>query len=509
MAIDSIARGLAAGAQQRLDSGWKLRDLYDLTLRPIPDVMSSPPTITRGTSNANSTIQSGATTTTATIPPESSKLTWNHGTAAARTVYPTNYWDANTINYGGGTLESNFISISWMSDAPEWDMALREGGGQHLLWVDGQPMTRGVATSLPNTGDLTYHKVSFGADALSYAAVNATLSVASGGSGYAIGDTITWAGGTFSSAAVYAVASVNAGAVTGLRLVSGGNYSVVPTGTISQGSTSGSGTGCTVAASSMTWGQIHTTRKFRRYELFLYNVSFGGINVPSGCTVLPWSPAVGEPWLFAGDSILEGSWTTCPASTYGPIAAQALGCFGGMISYGIGSVGWLQTAGSRPNFLQQVPDLITLCRAKSITRMVIGLGINDVPLVAADVQANVASALSQLAAALPDCVFFVLGPWTSRTLNANTATISAAISAGVTASLPASRGTFIDVVADGLLSPDGTAATSPPGTGNTGHWTSSDNVHPSPSGHLDNLGPGVANGIWRGAKRIVSAAMAA
>jgi len=70
-------------------------------------------------------------------------------------------------------------------------------------------------------------------------------SIAAGGSGYAVDDTITLTGGTFTVAVVLTVTSVSSGAVTGVDITTAGNYTVVPGNPVSQGSTSGSGTGAT------------------------------------------------------------------------------------------------------------------------------------------------------------------------------------------------------------------------------------------------------------------------
>jgi len=77
----------------------------------------------------------------------------------------------------------------------------------------------------------------------------------SGGSGYAALDTITLTGGTFSQAIVIRVDTVSSGAILTFTVTNGGTYTVLPTNPISQGSTSGSGTGATF---SSTW-QVRTT----------------------------------------------------------------------------------------------------------------------------------------------------------------------------------------------------------------------------------------------------------
>lgn len=469
-------------------------DLLNLRVSPIPEAMSFPPTITRGVANAASTIN-GASTTTAAIQPNSAKLTPAHGVWAARASHPTNFYEAITINYGGGTRSSNYMSVRFMTDAPEFDFALREAGGDFTLWVDGQPISRGNSIPVLNLGDLVYHKASFGADVLTYIVEGSAITA--GGSGYVAGDTITLTGGT-GTQAQFLVSQVSSGAVSQLRLVSSGDYSAVPTSPVAQGSTSGAGTGFTCTP---IWGQKHTTRKMRRVEFaWRGNLALGGINVPAGCTVLPW-PVAGEKWLWVGDSFTENTYSINVISSWDDIASQALGVFEGSTSYGIGSVGYAQTSGSRPNFLGMVPDLVALAP----TRMVVALGINDLSQPAAAIIANVSSAFGQLLAQLPNCLFFCLGPWSGKNVSSSTAVVSTAIRSGFEAVVPPSRGVFLDVVGDGLIQPDGTAAPATPGTGNTGQYTASDNTHPASSGQAY-LGYGAANGIVRATRTILAAA---
>lgn len=470
-------------------------DLLDLKVSPIPDAMSSPPTVTRGANGAASTIN-GAATTAAAIQPSNTKLIWAHGTVAPRSAYPTNFYEPNTINSGGGTRGANYYSLRFMTDAPEFDFAVRESGGDFMLWVDGQPASRTLDYPLRNEGATVYYKVSFGADALTYQVESVT--VAAGGSGYATGDVVTLAGGTGTAAQVL-VASVSSGAITLGKLVDPGSYSVVPASPVAQDTTTGTGTGATFTP---VWGQRHTSRKWRRVEIILRGgVAFGGINVIAGCTVLPW-PVSGEKWLFVGDSFAESTFSLTPATTWDEIAAQSLGVFDASVSYGIGAVGYVTVSGSRPNFLGMVPDLISLAP----TRVVVGLGINDVSQTSAAIQANVASAYAQLAAQLPNCLFFCLGPWAGKSSTAaSTALVRDAVKSGFESVVPANRGVFCDVVTDGLIQPDGTAAPSAPGTGNTGQYTASDGTHPSSSGHVY-LGYGVASAVVRGSRTILASA---
>jgi hypothetical protein len=83
-----------------------------------------------------------------------------------------------------------------------------------------------------------------------------TISLASGGSGYAIGDTITLTGGTFTQAIVLTVATLSGSAVATFTTSNFGTYSVLATNPISQGSSSGAGTGATF---NVTAWQVRTT----------------------------------------------------------------------------------------------------------------------------------------------------------------------------------------------------------------------------------------------------------
>ncbi|RTM13897.1 MAG: hypothetical protein EKK33_08980 [Bradyrhizobiaceae bacterium] len=74
--------------------------------------------------------------------------------------------------------------------------------------------------------------------------------VAAGGSGYAVGDTITLTGGTAISQAVLTVATLSGSAVATVTVTYPGFYTVKPSDPVAQGSTSGSGSGATF---NMTW----------------------------------------------------------------------------------------------------------------------------------------------------------------------------------------------------------------------------------------------------------------
>ncbi|HEY6020783.1 MAG TPA: hypothetical protein VIY48_13075 [Candidatus Paceibacterota bacterium] len=77
-----------------------------------------------------------------------------------------------------------------------------------------------------------------------FAASSAT--VAAGGSGYAVGDTITETGGTAIVQPVFTVATLSGSAVATVTVAHPGFYITKPGNPVAQGSSSGAGTGCTL-----------------------------------------------------------------------------------------------------------------------------------------------------------------------------------------------------------------------------------------------------------------------
>lgn len=74
--------------------------------------------------------------------------------------------------------------------------------------------------------------------------------IQAGGSGYAVGDTITLTGGTAIAHAVLTVDTLSGSAVATVTVTYPGNYTTKPADPVAQGSTSGAGTGATF---NMTW----------------------------------------------------------------------------------------------------------------------------------------------------------------------------------------------------------------------------------------------------------------
>jgi len=106
-----------------------------------------------------------------------------------------------------------------------------------------------------------------------------SASIAAGGTGYAVNDTVTVLGGVYgNSPATFTVSSVTSGVVTGLTLNYPGQYTSTPTNNVST-STSGSGTGLTL---TLTFGTgtggtgsyvISTSQSVSSETMYLLNFS--------------------------------------------------------------------------------------------------------------------------------------------------------------------------------------------------------------------------------------------
>lgn len=76
-----------------------------------------------------------------------------------------------------------------------------------------------------------------------------SATIAAGGTGYAVGNEITLAGGVNQAAAVVTVSSVSAGVITAVTVTIPGIYTTNPTNPAAQSSTTGTGTGATFTGS--------------------------------------------------------------------------------------------------------------------------------------------------------------------------------------------------------------------------------------------------------------------
>lgn len=98
------------------------------------------------------------------------------------------------------------------------------------------------------------------------------------GTGYVVGDQITLAGGTFTTAASVQVTAINVatGAVQGAKVINNGSYTLTGSSALTQGSTTGSGTGASFLAyySSPPWCNLHGAHVAGLFSSYTYARTF-------------------------------------------------------------------------------------------------------------------------------------------------------------------------------------------------------------------------------------------
>lgn len=104
--------------------------------------------------------------------------------------------------------------------------------------------TSGLYLSTPGLVGFVSHSLGMLLNTNVFSATSAT--VQAGGSGYAVGDTITETGGTAILQPVFTVATLSGSAVATVTVALPGFYTTKPSNPVAQGSTSGAGTGCTL-----------------------------------------------------------------------------------------------------------------------------------------------------------------------------------------------------------------------------------------------------------------------
>jgi hypothetical protein len=140
------------------------------------------------------------------------------------------------------------------------------------------------------------------APSVAYAAVGITgATVVNGGTGYAVGNTLTVTGGT-GTAATLTVSAVSSGAITAVTVTTAGSYTAVPTNPVSV--TGGAGTGATF---TLTYPSIEN-----RVYVYTYVSTFGTIKEESGP-----SPASSIVTAYSGVAVTVGSFTNAPTTAAG------------------------------------------------------------------------------------------------------------------------------------------------------------------------------------------------
>jgi len=156
-------------------------------------------------------------------------------------------------NFLGGTLASITVSNagSGYTDRPAIGFSGGGGSGAAATAVLTGTSVASISVAAAGTGYTSIPTVSLagfgGTGATATARMKAqTVAIQAAGSGYAQNDTITLTGGTSTQAVILTVNTVGGGGeVQAVTITNAGNYSVLPSNPVSQGSTSGGGTGAT------------------------------------------------------------------------------------------------------------------------------------------------------------------------------------------------------------------------------------------------------------------------
>lgn len=368
-----------------------------LDFRAVPKVMSNPPAMTIGANGAVSAI-TGAANNAPGYAATSANISLVGGAFAAQA-------DASYRYVRGGR-------VRFLTDSPRFELRLRAPSGMRGVsvlidgeLVSGEPWPAGMVTG----GD---HLVlfDFGSNVQDFYAISG--SVGAGGSGYAVGDEITLAGGTATTPTVVKVMAVSSGAVTAFAIKTKGTYSATPSNNVAQASTTGSGTGATF---SMIWTRRQTTKKERAVEVILGATTwFGGINVETGSTVSPWPVLTGQPrFMVVGDSVLETAYPDTEM-TFGRRTAYIMGLQERYEQLGVSGMGWAVPGNAVTTRVASIvgrsPDLLEIPLGRN------DWGNNVDP---ATLTSTVTDVLNQILGALPSVKIAVTTGWNSNTTYQN------------------------------------------------------------------------------------------
>ena len=147
------------------------------------------------------------------------------------------YLVGDTVTIGGGTYSFQTVLLVQSVLAPLTGMIISTPGSYTVK--PSNPIAQG---STSGTGTGATFNINWTASS-PYSA--SSVGIVTEGSNYAIGDTITLSGGTFTTAIILTVTSVAAGAIQSVSVQTAGQYLNVPANPASQVATSGVGSGAT------------------------------------------------------------------------------------------------------------------------------------------------------------------------------------------------------------------------------------------------------------------------
>lgn len=458
--LDPVARGLAVGAAQsaRNNTGRLASWARNYRQMQTPsEIVSALPTITIGTGSATADVQSairGATVNISSLSPysvgNSVKRFTLKGFAGTAPGVPA----FNFISSNGGQMSVRFALSGRRFEA----ISASTFGLGFAMFVDGKLATPEIFPAGFQQNRNHAVLFDFGADASNFYLDG--LSVGAGGSGYAVGDVTTLAGGTFTTAATVSVVAVNAGAVTAVKISNEGVYSVAAPSTASQASTTGAGTGLTIITA---FGQTHTTNKTRLIELVLdRGAILSGFVIDTDANISPWPVLASAPRvILTGDSITDNYYSKNVGRGFARQTMERLGLMEAGSIFGVAGRGYL--TGSRFN-----TDIAAKIIAPNPDAVIIVLGTNDSAggITSAALQDQVTTDINTIFAGLPDVKIVVATGWKTST------SLSAAIAAGALASSKPAQVRAVNIEASGIYS-----------TTSYVSQVSTDLVHPHQVGH--------------------------
>jgi len=379
-------------------------------VQPRFSVMSSPPTLTKSASNTSS-VNANYINNSVQFNGQDTRLSWLGGpySAVTATGLPTRQLNNTTLSTGSKT-HSGLTRFRFATDAEAVDFCIVEAAALDFnLLIDGQMVARQKPFSFANTGNVRWVKADFGANALSYALDNPVITPSSGGAGYAVNDLVTLDGGAGSAPGTPArvrVVGVSSGVATSVTVDFTGNYTAQPTGSFSQASTTGSGTGLTISTGIL--GKRNTTRKFRQWEAIVQGNldKFLGIVLPVGRTLMTPAQVAQTPRiLFVGDSITAGTYPTYAGSGINSTVAQMLGLWDNMTMRAQGGTGWNTDNGTSlrwshasvlADIVAAAPDIIVFIGSQNDTS-------------GTTLETAITATLNSLQASLPSTLFVGIG----------------------------------------------------------------------------------------------------
>lgn len=272
-------------------------------------------------------------------------------------VIPTRRLAHISNTSGVKSPSSSPVRVRFATDAEKFDLGFYDAAfSQFNLIVDGKLVKRSKALTFTNTGNYRYVTVDFGTNVTTYQKTQVSVGSIVGGTGHAVGDIITMnggSGGAGGSPVTFKVTQVSSGVIVNVDIQFEGAYTSLPTGTLTQASTTGSGTGFTCAATF--FNPVHSTRKLRNIELIYSEPAyFVGIVLPSAATNWVVTKYKANPlaprFAFIGDSITIGTYIQYGAAHMGASIAQRLNVWDKMIISGNGGTGWSTTNGTSANW---------------------------------------------------------------------------------------------------------------------------------------------------------------